>query len=338
MSSTLNRPTHHEIAAWILSGIALLLVLRLHLLSALLSGLLVYELVHILAPLLQRRLSSERAKLIAVALLSSLVVGVTTLAIIGAAAFFHSDLGNLPALLKKMAEIIEKTRASLPPEIIDALPTDTDELKDVLVQWLRGHAAEVQSFGKEAGIMFLHILVGMVIGAMIALREARPTTDYGPLALALTERAARLGLAFRRIVFAQVRISVINTAFAAIYLAALLPLMGIQLPFTKTLIAITFITGLLPVIGNLISNTVIVIVSLSHSPQIAAASLLFLVLVHKIEYFLNARIIGARIAARSWELLLAMLVMEAGFGLAGVIAAPVYYAYLKDELTSRRLV
>ena len=39
--------------------------------------------------------------------------------------------------------------------------------------------------------------------------------------------------------------------------------MGIHLPLIKTMIAITFLVGLLPVIGNLISNTVIVVVSLS---------------------------------------------------------------------------
>jgi hypothetical protein len=27
-----------------------------------------------------------------------------------------------------------------------------------------------------------------------------------------------------------------------------------------------------------------------------------------------------------------MVVMEAGFGVAGVVAAPIYYAYLKQEL------
>ena len=118
----------------------------------------------------------------------------------------------------------------------------------------------------------------------------------------------------------------------------LLPLLGIHLPLTKTMIALTFAVGLLPVIGNLISNTVIVIVSLSHSPQIAMASLAFLVVVHKFEYFLNARIVGSRISAQSWELLLAMLVMEAAFGLPGVIAAPVYYAWLKQELIDAGLV
>ena len=104
------------------------------------------------------------------------------------------------------------------------------------------------------------------------------------------------------------------------------------------MIAITFVAGLLPVIGNLISNTVIVVVSLSASPTVALGSLVFLVLVHKLEYFLNARIVGAQIRASAWELLLAMLAMEAAFGIAGLVAAPIYSAYLKDELAARGLI
>ena len=130
---------------------------------------------------------------------------------------------------------------------------------------------------------------------MLALHEAVDGTAQRPLAYAVSVQAERLGDAFRRVVFAQVRISLINTAFTAIYLAVVLPLFGIHLPLTKTMIAITFIAGLLPVIGNLISNTVIVIVSLAYSPYIAIASLMYLVVIHKLEYFLNARIIGSRI-------------------------------------------
>jgi predicted PurR-regulated permease PerM len=37
-------------------------------------------------------------------------------------------------------------------------------------------------------------------------------------------------------------------------------------------------------------------------------------------------------------MLLAMLFMEAAFGLAGLLAAPVYYAYVKDELQDKGLV
>jgi predicted PurR-regulated permease PerM len=100
------------------------------------------------------------------------------------------------------------------------------------------------------------------------------------------------------------------------------------------MILITFIAGLLPVVGNLISNTVIVVISLSHSLSTAAMALLFLVTIHKLEYFLNAKIIGTQINAKAWELLTAMLIMESMFGIPGVIAAPVLYAYLKTELVT----
>jgi predicted PurR-regulated permease PerM len=42
--------------------------------------------------------------------------------------------------------------------------------------------------------------------------------------------------------------------------------------------------------------------------------------------------VGGQIKASAWELLCAMLVFEAAFGLQGLIAAPIYYAYFKAEL------
>ena len=71
----------------------------------------------------------------------------------------------------------------------------------------------------------------------------------------------------------------------------------------------------------------------------ALASLAFLIVIHKLEYFLNARDRrhadpGAR-RGNSWS---AMLVMEAAFGVGGVVAAPIYYAFVKDELKSQGLV
>jgi len=325
-------------ASWLLAALALILVLQLHLLPALMAGLLVYELVHLTAPLLESRLSGLRAKQAAVIFLAAIVIGATVLGAALTIGFFRSDSGSLAALAQKMAEILENSRHSMPDWLVSTLPDSVEGIKTAVVQWLREHAGQVQLIGKEAGLVMAHVLIGLVIGAMLALREVVDQRITQPLATALTERGRRLAEAFRRIVFAQVRISAINTVFTALYLAILLPLFGIHLPLTKTMIALTFIVGLLPVIGNLVSNTVIVVVSLAHSPQIAMASLGFLVVVHKFEYFLNARIVGARISAQSWELLLAMLVMEAAFGLPGVIAAPVYYAYVKQELIDAGMV
>ena len=333
-----GRPGWVEITAWILMAFALVLVLRLHLLTALLAGLLVFELVHMIAPALQRRFFGRWAQMVAVALLSTAIIGFITAAILGTIAFMRSDAGSLPALLHKMAEIVESARATLPPWIVEYLPEGANGLRISLTEWLHDHAGEVRLAGAETLRVAAHILIGMIVGAMLALREAVDGTAHPPLARAISTQAEKLGAAFRRVVFAQVRISLINTVFTTLYLAVALPFFGVSLPLVKTMIAITFIAGLLPVVGNLISNTVIVIVSLAYSPSVAIASLTYLVVIHKLEYFLNAKIIGSRIQSRAWELLVAMLAMEAAFGIGGLVAAPIYYAYVKNELAERGLV
>ncbi len=329
----------YDIAAWLLVGGALLLVLHLHVLPALLAGLLVHELVHILAPQLKIvRIRQERGKLAAVAILALGIALLLTLATVGIIAFFRSEAGSIPTLLQKMADIIDSWRAALPARVVEQLPEDMGELREGAVAWLRAHAGALGHAGAEAGRTLAHILIGLGIGALVALYDVEPPEAIGPLTRALQERAGRLGDAFRRVVFAQGRISAINTVLTALYLVVGLPIAGVHVPLAKTMIAVTFFVGLLPVVGNLVSNTIIVILSLGVSPSVALASLVFLVVIHKLEYFLNAHIVGTQVHAHAWELLLAMLVMEAAFGIPGLIAAPIYYAYLKDELMSRKLV
>jgi len=339
MDEKLSAPGSIPVASWLIAGTALLAVLMLHLLPALIAGCLVYELVHVLAPLLRiTRLSDTRAKLVIVSLLAFLIALLLILGMWSLLAFLNSETTGISGLLQKMAEIIERSRETLPPWIGDYLPQDADTARDGAVHWLRAHAGELELIGKEAGRISAYMLAGMVIGALVSLRDVVPMHKSRPLAKALTERATRLGQAFRAIVFAQVRIAALNTVFVWLYLEVVLPLSGVHLPLRKTMIAVTFATGLLPVVGNLISNTVVVVVSLSHSLSAAAASLIFLVVIHKLEYFLNARIVGTQIRSNAWELLIAMLLMESAFGIAGVIAAPIYYAYLKRELLDQHLV
>ncbi len=334
----LGTPTAHEYAAWALAILSVLFILQFRLLPALIAGLLVFELVHAIFPLFARHLSTRRSKVVAVVLVALLVVGAVTSAGFGIIAFMKSEGGSLSALLAKMADILESSREKLPQWIARFLPNNAESIGIDISEWLREHAADLQRIGKETGHSMAQVLIGMIIGALVSLHEACSPDSRAPFARALAERIFRLGEAFRRIVFAQIRISALNTVFTAVYLAVVLPLFGVHLPLTKTMIAVTFVAGLLPVVGNLISNTIIVIVSMAHSPQMAASSLVFLVVIHKLEYFLNARIVGGQINAKAWELLTAMLIMESAFGLPGLVAAPICYAWLKDELTQRELI
>jgi predicted PurR-regulated permease PerM len=338
-AASMHTNIRFQIAAWLMMAAGLVFTLTLNLLPALLAGLLVVQLVHLLAPrFVIGRLDHNWAKALVVSLITLIVLGVLGGFTTGAVLYLRTE-GGLAGLLTKMAEIIENSRQLLPLWAAAWLPQgDGSVIRAELVEWLRTHALDIRKFSGDAGRVLLHFIIGLIIGSFIALRQANPHQTLAPMAQAMCERVHRLGDAFRCVVFAQMRISALNTLLTGVYLLLVLPSFGVHLPFTKTMIVVTFLVGLMPVLGNLVSNTVIVVISLSNSLYIAAASLAFLVVIHKLEYFVNARIIGGQIQARAWELLIAMVAMEAAFGVQGVIAAPIIYAYVKKELSDRELI
>ena len=189
-----------------------------------------------------------------------------------------------------------------------------------------------QQLGSLDSKIFVHLLLGMVIGGITAIKHFDTSENPSPFVSALKDRIRTLVEAFDKVVFAQVKISALNTVLTGIYLIVVLPLFGIHMPMLTVLISLTFVIGLIPIVGNVISNTAIVLISLGLSPAVAIASLIFLISIHKLEYFTNAYIVGGEVQARPWEMLCAMLLMEAIFGIPGLIAAPVAYAWLKEEL------
>ncbi|HEX2767778.1 MAG TPA: hypothetical protein VHN12_00715, partial [Geobacteraceae bacterium] len=229
-------------------------------------------------------------------------------------------------------------RRTLPASVADLLPTTIEGLRQQLAEMLGNHVRKISVVGMEGFKVFAHILLGMVIGGMAALHHFKEHDKAPPFLCALRSRLRTLTTAFDKVVFAQVKISGLNTALTAVYLLVVLPLFGIHLPMATILVLLTFVVGMLPVVGNLVSNTVIVVISLGVSLGAGVASLLFLVLIHKAEYFLNARIVGHQVQATAWELLSAMLLMEAAFGVVGLVAAPVVYAWLKAEVKEQEII
>lgn len=322
-----------------LALVTLVFILNFSLLPALLAGLLIYHIVHVCTPLFARiGIVPAIGKILALITIAAIVTSAIVLGIVGLASFFNGGSTGLVALLQKMADTVDTIRAHLPVWTQDYLPANVRDLQIGAASWLREHAVQLSHIGRSIGVSFVYILTGMIIGGMIAFQQRHQAPKPAPLTSLFGERIQLLSGAFRQIVFSQIKISAVNTLLTSIFLVGILPLFDITLPLTKVMITVTFIAGLLPVLGNLISNTVIVLICLSVSPHAAFSALAFLVIIHKLEYFLNAHIIGTNIRASAWEILLAMLVMESAFGISGLVAAPIFYAYLKEELHSRQLI
>lgn len=339
---TMLPPTTHpraiDTVSYVLVAAMIAAVLWLHLLPAAIAGFLVYTLARKLeARLRERRALSKRAKSIAV--IGVFVIAALILVGIGLGIGRLVERGHgLEGMLTRIADVLDHLRESLPAAVADYIPLSVTELRVQLVEMLKQHSHQVSTISIDGLRASALALVGLILGAMVAWSDTLDPVHHKPLAAALFSRLGKLTAAFEAVVFAQVKISALNTALAAIYLLGALPLFGQHVPYSKSLILLTFVAGLIPVAGNLISNTAIVLMSVTASLQLAVASLIFLVVVHKLEYFVNARIIGSRIDARAWELILALIVMEALFGVGGVIAAPVLYAYMKRELTDAGLI
>jgi len=328
-----------DTVAWILMGGGILFILGFHLVPGLVAGLLVHVLLQKMTGLLHGpRLSKGTAKFLSVLLLGALAGGLSATVVLLLLAFIRGHVGNLPDLIQRVMDALEHIRPRLeswgvPRSLTETLP---DRLEAVFSDWLEPHAAKLTQAGGRIGRFIVHAGIGIVVGLLAFFRHGPATS--GPLAQSLLERVRRLAEAFETVVFAQVEISALNTGLTSIYLFMVLPILGAYLPLSGTLVAVAFVAGMLPVIGNLISNTAIVIISLGVSPWIAILSLLFLVTIHKLEYFLNAKIIGGRIGAATWETLLSLVGFEAAFGIPGLVIAPIVYAYVKRELRDRNLV
>jgi len=342
-SSPRGRPSNEEIAAWLILGTLFFYVMMMHLVPAVVSGLVLYLLLDRLSRIFSKRLPRTAARPLALILVTLVGGGV----IFGVVALLLSSVRhyvyNIPALMTRMADILQSTRAWLGDtgeQLIPEVMTDAETIKAAIVVWLKGHAETLKLAGSTFSMGIVHMIMGMLLAVLVFFRHVThfPNRASGPLSEALEQKVGRFTGAFAQIASAQIKISVLNTALTALFLLVGLPLFGQHIPFARTIVFVTLVCGLIPILGNLISNTVIVILSLGISPGTAVASLVFLVIIHKLEYLTNSRIVGGETDSKAWEILLAILIGETAFGISGVVMAPILYAFVKRELRERGLV
>jgi predicted PurR-regulated permease PerM len=319
----LTRPEAWRIA---LTALVALLVLWQRLLVPVLLGLLVYAWSCLLADRLAARFGPSRAVAAAAgAIVGTLVFAAFAGIVTWTVAIASAD--DLRTFLLKIEDSLDGLRESLPEWIAQSLPQDLVDLRQRVFGWLREHAASLGGLGGKVA----HGLVQGIFAILVAAMAAAAT--WQPGALQSDERfIGRLLRVLERVVLAQLRIAAFNTTMTALYLYVVLPAFGFVLPFRGLLCLFTLVTGVLPVLGNVMANTLVTRISLAISPWVAVASLAFLILIHKTEYFINARTVGARVQVASWEILAAMLAGEALFGVQGLVAAPLVYPFFKREV------
>jgi predicted PurR-regulated permease PerM len=328
-----------------LYSIFFIIFMQIHLMSGVISGLLTYTLTQKLEDFLARKMHrwGHKAKLFSILLLSILFMSV----LIGGFSYLFSWIIGVARdpqqTLNHIQNLFNSISTSLPPSIANYLPDNFMELRANTLNFIKDHILYLQSIIKQLFHSLLIIIIGMIIGLIAGYQQNKRSNSetIEPTTIcmqAFKNSLDRLVEVFQYVAFSQVIISLFNTLMTAIFLLIVLPLFGIHLPFSKSLILATFVLGLIPIIGNLIVNTIMFLVAFTVSFWIAVIVLLYLITIHKIEYILNAKIVSTKIHAGICELLIAMVFCETLFGVIGLIFAPIFYAFIKLSLKQLKII
>lgn len=310
--------------SYVIMAVLLVLIAWLHLGTLVLTALFGYFAL--------RLFSFGRSKILGMALY------IVAVAAIGAGLVYFSRQAYvaLPEIAKTTIPAVvgfaEKKGVELPF-------TDYASLKTVALNEAQEGITSVGRYVRAATFQFVLLLAGLVVAASLFLSAAwgaenDPQTArdslYATVVRELVLRFNTFFQSFARVIGAQIVISTINTGLTAVFLV------WNGFPFAAVLIMLTFLCGLLPIIGNLISNTLIVGVSFTISPNLALFALIFLVVIHKLEYFLNSKIIGDRIRNPMWLTLIGLVLGEKLMGIPGLILAPVVLHCIKVEASRNK--
>src|SRR6266496_2351786 len=197
--------------------------------------------------------------------------------------------------------------------------TDYASLRTVALSEIKDRIANVGRYARAAFLQLAMLIIGLVVAVSLFISakwDADNDPDvvkdslYSAVVRELGVRFQTFYRSFARVIGAQILISTINTGLTAVFLA------WNGYPYIMVIIVLTFLFGLVPIIGNIISNTLIVI--------------------HKLEYFLNSKIIGDRIKNPMWLILVGLVLGEKLMGVPGMILAPVVLHYIKVEASRNK--
>jgi predicted PurR-regulated permease PerM len=217
--------------------------------------------------------------------------------------------------------------------------TDYPSLRAAALKAAKEKVANIGRYVTAAVFQLALLVIGLVVALSLFLNvrwgadeDPRVARDslYAGVVRELTTQFETFYGSFARVIGAQIIISAINTTLTAVFL------LWNGFPYAFVLIGLTFLFGLIPIIGNICSNTLIVGVGFTLSPKMALLALIFLIVIHKLEYFVNSKIIGARTKNPMWLTMIALVLGEELMGVAGMVLAPVVLHYIRNESSKRK--
>jgi predicted PurR-regulated permease PerM len=243
----------------------------------------------------------------------------------------HDNGHTVQSILKS----INNFKETAPVFITKKLPTTTSEMEPVINNFSNYINQHIIGFGGTSINLLFQTIFALIISISLI---KKPSVNDSQMTKLLKFHFNNFIHSFKVLMGAQIYVAIWNAVWLLIYLFFILPAFDITLSYRKTLIIFTLFISLIPALGNMISNTVLLVLCLPFGLYTVLASLIFIVIIHKAEYLINAKIVGKQSHANIVEILLSLIIFELIFGLDGLILGPVTYAYVKGFLITEKIL
>lgn len=265
---------------------------------------------------------------------------VVSLGLVLALAILGTGLGGWLSA-GRVAQLVKETRQTLPeriaavrenPLFLELEPhlPDTERL----VESAQHYAANVAKSAADLGHLVIYALVGLILAVVYFLDEERLRTFRQSLAPdSLFGTLTRWGEFVADAVSLTVQLQFIVAAANALLTLPVLLLIGV--PHVPMLMLLIFVSGLIPVVGNLISGAVLSVVAYQTKGFVGVGLFIGLTFVlHKLEsYFLNPRLAARHVPLPGFVLILSLIAWEHLLGFVGLfVSFP--FLYVAGKLLS----
>jgi predicted PurR-regulated permease PerM len=226
----------------------------------------------------------------------------------------------------RVAKVVMETRATLPQRLASIKENELflaikDHLPDAdsLVERASHYGEELARFSAELGHLAISFVIGLILAIIfffdkdrvLEFRNALPKTSIFSTLLRWFEYVAE---AVSLMVQVQLIVALCNA------LLTLPVLLMLSVPHVPALLLLIFFAGLIPVVGNLISGAVLILVSFQARgiPGVVIFVGLTFVL-HKIEsYYLNPRLTSRHVKLPNFLLIISLVAWEHLLGIPGL--------------------
>jgi predicted PurR-regulated permease PerM len=241
----------------------------------------------------------------------------------------------------RLVQVIKETRSTLPdriaafrehPLFLELQPHLPDS--EQMVESAQHYAANVATSAAALGHLVIYAIIGLILAVVYfleteQLRLFRQSLAPGSFFGTLTRWGENLAEAVSLTVQLQFIVAAVN----AVLTLPVLLLIGV--PHVPMLMLLIFLSGLIPVVGNLISGAVLSLVAYQTKGFFGVGLFIGLTFVlHKVEsYFLNPRLAARHVPLPGFVLILSLIAWEHVLGFVGLfVSFP--FLYVAGKLIS----